>query len=73
MNRVGKMAALAIPLVLLMLGAAPAAEQAESPNLALEAKASASESYQALTPEKANDGNAAPGHGPERAMRRDSS
>ena len=68
MNKAGKMAALAIPLVLLMLGAAPAAEQAESPNLALEAKASASESYQALTPEKANDGNAAtrwsgiPGH-----------
>src|SRR5512139_3731776 len=68
MNRVGKMAFLIIPLVLVMPGPTPAAEQAESPNLALEAMAGASEYFQALTPEKANDGNAAtrwsgiPGH-----------
>lgn len=68
MSRHKKMAVITIPLVLLLLGATPDAGRIDPPNLALEATASASESYQVLTPEKANDGNAAtrwsgiPGH-----------
>jgi hypothetical protein len=53
------MAMFIIPLLIFLLGATPAQGLAGSPNLAREAQASASESYQSLTPEKANDGNPA--------------
>jgi hypothetical protein len=62
------MAVCIVPLVILLLGLTPAVGQVESPDLARQATASASESHQALTPEKANDGNPAtrwsgiPGH-----------
>jgi len=52
------MAMFVISLFLLLLGSTPAQGPAESPNLAQEAQASASESYQTLSPEKANDGSA---------------
>ncbi|HCS48085.1 MAG TPA: hypothetical protein DIW61_07470, partial [Candidatus Aminicenantes bacterium] len=52
------MAMLIIPLFIFLLNVSPSASPAESPNLAREAQASASESYQTLSPEKANDGSA---------------
>jgi hypothetical protein len=62
------MAMFIIPLFIYLLNVSPLASPPESPNLAREAQASASESCQVLTPEKANDGSAAtrssgiPGH-----------
>ena len=53
------MVMLIIPLFIFLLNVSPSASPAESPNLAREAQASASESYQTLSPEKANDGNTA--------------
>ena len=52
------MVMLIIPLFIFLLNVSPSASPAESPNLAWEAQASASESYQTLSPEKANDGSA---------------
>jgi hypothetical protein len=68
MNKEEKTAMFIILLFILLLNVSPSASPDESPNLAREAQASASESYQTLTPEKANDGNTAtrwsgiPGH-----------
>ncbi|MEW5901241.1 MAG: hypothetical protein AB1715_07260, partial [Acidobacteriota bacterium] len=49
-------AAFAIGSLLVLFIPVPAIAIAEPHNLAREARASASESYQSLTPEKANDG-----------------
>jgi beta-galactosidase len=67
-NKQEKMAMLSIPLFFLLLSAKPLTGPPGSSNLAREAQASASESYQTLTPSKANDGDTAtrwsgiPGH-----------